>query len=76
VKNVWYKSAALEATGKKIAAMRRPAAKLGELLGDEHDMTIVLETVRDLTAEDRAVLGEERRRLRLRAFELGAKIRM
>ncbi len=75
VKNVWYQSTALGGLGKKIDGLRKPAQKLSEVLGDEHDLTIVLTTVENLTPADRAVMEDARQRLRAAALSLGAKAR-
>jgi CHAD domain-containing protein len=75
VKNVWYQSAVLGGLGKKIAALRKPAEKLSDVLGSEHDLTIVLTTVKDLTPVDREVLEDARQHLRSDALALAAKLR-
>lgn len=75
VKNVWYQSSALGGLGKKIEALRSPAQKLSGVLGNEHDLTIVLGTVGNLTPADREALEDARKRLRTSALALAAKMR-
>jgi hypothetical protein len=61
--------------GKKIEGFRKPASKLSDVLGEEHDLTIVLELVNDLEPADREALEEARRKLRSHALAMGVKMR-
>ncbi len=75
VKDLWYQSTALGGLGKKIDALRKPAKKLSDVLGSEHDLTIVLTTLKHLTPADREALEDARKRLRTSALALAAKMR-
>ncbi len=74
-KDVWYQSAALGGFGKKMAAQGKFAKRLSEVLGDEHDLTIVLASLKDLTTEDRGACEEARADLRASAFALAARMK-
>jgi CHAD domain-containing protein len=63
-KELWYQSEALAALDEDIASACKPAEELSDLLGDEHDLTISLETVNDLTRGDRAGLRAAREQAR------------
>jgi len=76
VKDIWYQSATLDGLEKKIGTVGKDAKKLSEMLGDEHDLTMVLEAVKKLTAEDKAALENARDRLRDRAFALAKSARI
>lgn len=71
VKDLWYQSAALAGLDRRIAAARRSAGRLSELLGAEHDLTLVLDTVRGLRPSERRALRAERERLRAAATRRG-----
>ncbi|MGH8048520.1 MAG: CHAD domain-containing protein [Chthoniobacterales bacterium] len=64
VKDLWYQSDALSSRLKKTAAAVKPAKKLSDELGLEHDLTLVLESVKNLTDADRAALDAKRGQLR------------
>jgi hypothetical protein len=76
VKDIWYQSAALDRLGKKIGAVGKDAKKLSEVLGEEHDLTMVLEAVKKLTPDEKATLENARGRLRDRAFALAKDARI
>jgi CHAD domain-containing protein len=73
-KELWYQSEALECLDDDISCARKPAEELSDLLGDEHDLTITLETVRGLTRGDRARLRAARDRARESALHAGKSL--
>lgn len=70
-KEVWYQSEALAKLDDEIAGARKPAEKLSDLLGDEHDLTITLEAVDGLSRGDRARLRAVRQETRESALHCG-----
>jgi CHAD domain-containing protein len=68
VKDLWYQSEALASRSKKAAAEVKPAKRLSDDLGLEHDLTLVLESVMNLTDADRAALTAKRAELRTAAL--------
>jgi hypothetical protein len=74
MKDLWYQSDSLRCLSPKIDAFREPAEHLSDVLGAEHDHTIVLGAVKDLEDHDRAHLEGERHRLRKEAIKLGEEL--
>lgn len=83
VKDLRYGAEALR-PGKRMARVARDADRLGEALGEEHDLALLAQRVR---AEDELFRGDRssrkallraierrRRKLRARAFEAGSKL--
>jgi hypothetical protein len=68
VKDLWYQGTALAGLIRKAKAARKSAQKLSDDLGLEHDLTVVLETVRGLARADRAALHAKRESLRAAAL--------
>jgi CHAD domain-containing protein len=73
-KEWWYQSEALERCDDGIAEACKPAEELSDLLGEEHDLTIALETVRGLTRGDRARLRAAREQARETALRCGKSL--
>jgi CHAD domain-containing protein len=69
VKDLWYQSEALARRSRKAAKAVKPAKALSDCLGLEHDLTLVLESMKGLTSKDRAALGARRDELRVAALE-------
>jgi CHAD domain-containing protein len=69
VKDLWYQSEALARRSRKAANAVKPAKALSDCLGLEHDLTMVLESVKGLTSKDRAALAARRDELRAAALE-------
>ena len=74
MKDLWYQSECLAGLDSKIDAMREPAERLSDTLGEEHDHTIVLGAVKNLDDKDRERLEKERHCLRKKAIELGGDL--
>jgi len=68
IKDLWYQSEALSSRSKKSAAQVKSAKKLSDTLGLEHDLTLVLESVKHLLGEDRSKLTARRQELRASAL--------
>jgi len=73
-KELWYQSEALERRDDDIAEVCKPTENLSDLLGDEHDLTITLETVSGLTRGDRARLRAAREEARETALHCGKSL--
>lgn len=74
MKDLWYQSDCLQKLARKIDVFRGLAEHLSDVLGAEHDHTIVLGSVKDLEDHERAHLENERHRLRKEAIKLGEKL--
>jgi CHAD domain-containing protein len=73
-KELWYQSEALAKHDDTIAEACKPAEKLSDLLGDEHDLTITLEAVDGLSRGDRARLRAAREETRESALQHGKSL--
>jgi CHAD domain-containing protein len=74
MKDLWYQSDCLRHLTPKIDAFRKPAEHLSDTLGAEHDLTIVLGSVKDLEEHEQKHLENERHRLRKEAIKLGEEL--
>jgi hypothetical protein len=75
MKDLWYQSDCLRCLSPKIDALREPAEHLSDILGAEHDLTIVLGAVKNLEDYERNHLENERHRLRKEAIKLGEEMK-
>lgn len=68
VKDVWYQGEALAGRWADCAAAVRPAKKLADVLGFEHDLTLALESVPALSDGENSRLRKKREKLRSAAL--------
>lgn len=68
VKSLWYQSEALEALSDEASVLVKPAERLSGILGREHDLTMAMEALHDLSKSDRRKLGKRRKKCRRKAF--------
>jgi Uncharacterized conserved protein len=74
VKDLWYQSEALGALRDEAAAMVEPAKALSGILGREHDLTLAMDALDDLSKSDRRKLAKRREKCRRKALAIGRKL--
>jgi CHAD domain-containing protein len=71
VKDAWYQANVLRDLSTSIAKARKPARELSELLGEDHDLTMLEALSKGLTGADRARVAAERATGREKILALG-----
>lgn len=74
VKDLWYQSEALAALSDAAAALVEPAKTLSGILGKEHDLTLAMESLKDLSKADCRKLAKRRKKCRRRAFAVASDL--